>query len=34
MQISRTHHVAIYTANFARIRDFYLTTLTARVKPA
>ena len=27
MHIICTHHVAIYTANFERLRDFYVTTL-------
>ncbi len=27
MNISRTHHVALFTANFERIRDFYTTVL-------
>lgn len=27
MRITATHHVAIYTARFERLRDFYVTTL-------
>jgi catechol 2,3-dioxygenase-like lactoylglutathione lyase family enzyme len=27
MHITSTHHVAIYTANFERLRDFYINTL-------
>lgn len=34
MQITGTHHVAIYTANFERLRDFYVTTLGLPVRVA
>jgi glyoxylase I family protein len=34
MDISGTHHVAIYTANFEHIRDFYVNTLNMPVRGA
>lgn len=34
MQITCTHHVAIYTARFERLRDFYVTTLGLPVRGA
>lgn len=34
MQITCTHHLAIYTADFERIRDFYVDTLGLPVRGA